>query len=149
MLQLFQEDETIPIDTVYVFTDGATEGWNGKLGTVTHCGIGVYCKELGIAYAERIKAISNNEAEFHALIKGMELLIEKGTKNAIFNMDSMIVVNRANEKGKKKGRTKNGRMNDFQDIVVCLKRWFDYVDFIWIPREQNIDADKLSKKFIH
>jgi ribonuclease HI len=50
------------------YTDGATEGHNGELGTVEYCGIGIYCPDLKLRFSDRIEAISNNEAEFIALI---------------------------------------------------------------------------------
>ena len=125
---------------IKVYTDGATEGHNGKLGTVTHCGIGIHCEKFN--YSERIEAISNNEAEYHALIKGMEICLERGYKEVEFYCDSMIVVSGA----KKDKRTNNERMNAFRGKVHLLKYQFDKVSFTWIPREKNGKADYLSKK---
>jgi len=130
---------------ITIYTDGATEGLNGKLGTVTHCGIGFYDSSTQYQHSERIEAISNNEAEFWALIKAMEYATLEGYKNVKFCLDSMIVVNRANGTRPKKKKYQNLRMDAFQDKVLSLKKNFDECDFVWIPREENLMADYLSK----
>ena len=58
---------------VSVYTDGATEGMNGKLGTVTNVGIGIYIPYIDVKHSQRLSGISNNEAEYMALIEGMEI----------------------------------------------------------------------------
>jgi ribonuclease HI len=128
------------------FTDGATKGWNGKLGTVSVVGIGVYCEEINVKYSQTLKGISNNEAEFLALIKGMEVMIEASVKEVTFYLDSQIVVNRANGKKPKLKKYQNDRMDKFQDRVLELAEQFKEVQFEWIPREENTEADSLSKK---
>lgn len=126
------------------YTDGATVGSNGKLGTVDKVGIGVYCPELVINFSSVLPGISNNEAEFLALIEGMSIAISEGVKRVRFNLDSRIVVNRANGK-RPAEKFKNERMDAFQDKVLKLKRRFKEISFNWIPREQNTRADMLSK----
>jgi ribonuclease HI len=130
-------------ELISFYTDGATEGHNGKLGTVTHCGIGVWCPYLNLKCSERIKAISNNEAEFYALIKGMQIAIKHNLKNVHFFLDSLIVVNRAKNPSCK---TKNKRMNALSIKIAELTPSFEKIKFDWIPREQNTTADLLSKK---
>jgi len=132
------------IKIIEIYTDGATVGHNGKLGTVKEVGLGVYIPSLNYGNGKRTKGISNNEAEFKALIWGMELAIEKGLKNCRFNMDSKIVVNRANGR-RPKGKWQNSRMDAFQDTVFKLRKSFYTVSFNWIPREKNSTADYYSK----
>lgn len=139
-----------------IWTDGATVGHNGKLGTVKEVGLGVYCSHPLIEISKRIAGGSNNEAEFLALIEGMNTAIKLGLKNVDFFLDSQIVVNRAACRPKKNGKRYrrpsgkhcNDRMDKFQDEVIKLKQSFERVDFHWIPREQNEMADALSKKLI-
>lgn len=130
-----------------VFTDGATVGHNGKLGTVQEVGLGVYIPAFEIKISKREKGISNNEAEFKALILAMEKIIELGLEeNTIyFFMDSQIVVNRANGK-RAKGKYKNERMDAFQDDVFKLAKMIKDPVFMWVPRESNTMADALSKQ---
>ena len=128
---------------IEIYTDGATVGFNGKLGTVKEVCLGLYIPSINFGDGKKVKGISNNEAEFKALIWGMEVAIEKKLKNVRFNMDSMIVVNRANGT-KPKGKYWNERMNTFQDIVFEFRKKFDHIVFRWIPREKNMTADYYS-----
>ena len=130
---------------IEIYTDGATVGHNGKLGTVKEVGLGLYIPDLSFGKGKKVKGISNNEAEFKALIWGMETAIGKGLKICRFNMDSKIVVNRANGRRPKKAKFKNVRMDAFQDEVLELRKSFDSVIFNWIPREKNSTADYYSK----
>ena len=140
---------------IVIQSDGATEGHNGKLGTVTHCGIGFYCINDGHRYSKRIEAISNNEAEFYALIAAMKYAIEKGYKRVCFQLDSQIVVNRANAHGIRQRDPNNPKhtrsivMDGFQRTVEKLKLSFDICAFSWIPREYNSEADIQSKASLY
>ena len=131
-------------DLINIYSDGATVGHNGKLGTVKEVGLGVYIPALDFGDSKKENGISNNEAEFKALIWAMTIAKEKGIKRARFNMDSLIVVNRANGR-RVKGKRANERMDKFQDEVFALKIFFNEVEFTWIPREQNSTADYYSK----
>jgi len=130
---------------VEVYTDGATEGMNGKLGTVSHVGIGIWCPEKQYTYSDRRRGISNNEAEYMALIEAMQWCIEEGETEVVFYLDAQLVVTGA-QKGK---TTKNERMNAFKRTIQELKQLFTCVDFQWIPREENEVADSLSKQSLH
>ena len=125
-------------------TDGSTVGQN-KIGITKFVGLGASCAELGWRIMKKERGLSNNEAEFKALILGMEEAISKKIKNAHFLLDSMIVMNRANGQ-RAKGKHKNERMDEFQDQVFELSKKFTSVKFSWIRREQNEAADELSKK---
>lgn len=130
---------------INIYTDGATEGHNGKLGTVKHCGIGFYCPELQKTYSARIEAKSNNEAEFAALIEAMVWASTLGPDLIInFYLDSTIVVNRANGH-RPANKYYNQRMDAFQDQVLEIKKQFKSCFFNWIPRWKNQRADQLSK----
>lgn len=130
---------------VEIFSDGATIGKNGKLGSVKKVGLGVYIPAINFGDGKRVKGGSNNEAEFKALIWAMETAINKKIKRAVFKSDSQIIINRANGK-RPKGKFKNERMDNFQNKVFKLKEKFDEVYFNWLPREQNQVADYYSKK---
>lgn len=128
---------------VKIYTDGATLGRNGKLGSVSEVGLGLYIPEINFGDSRRDKGISNNEAEFKALIWGMEKAIELDMESVAFYMDSKIVVNRANGKRPSK-KYANERMDAFQDKVFELRKSFKEIYFNWIPREQNMTADYYS-----
>lgn len=129
-----------------IYCDGATVGHNGKLGTVSEVGLGVYIAQTGERIGRRVPGISNNEAEFKALIYAMEYALRNGYADVRFHSDSRNIINRAN--GKRPGRKfKNERMDAFQEKVLELARQFDHVSFRWIPREMNAEADAVSKQY--
>jgi len=132
---------------IEIYTDGATVGHNGKLGTVSQVGLGVWIPALEREFGGRVSGISNNEAEFKALILGMKVAIKFGFKLVVFRSDSKIVVNRANGMKPKSSKFINERMDNFQNKVLELKKNFTLIDFEWIPREQNYKADEISKKY--
>ena len=136
-------------DKIYrVYTDWATVWHNGKLGTVTEVGLWIHIEDLPHGnFSFRVKWISNNEGEFLALIKAMEILLHLGIRNAMFLLDSQIVVNRANGL-RPKGKNANTRMDAFQDQVLSLSKVFEIIHFVWVPRECNLIADQLSKDLI-
>ena len=131
---------------INVFTDGATVGHNGRLGTVSEVGIGVWIPSIELKVSKRRSGISNNEAEFIALLCGMEECLRRGLRDVVFHMDSQIVVNRANGNRPKGRKNQNLRMDNFQKKVRYLAQFFNDVWFIWIPREANEVADILSKR---
>lgn len=134
---------------INIYTDGATVGYNGKLGTVKEVGIGIYCPDKNYKYSARVNGISNNEAEFKALIKAMEWAVSENILYAQFNLDSKIVINRAKGNKPKSKKHQNKRMDAFQETVLALSNKFLFIDFIWIPREKNTIADYLSKRSIN
>lgn len=129
------------------YSDGATVGHNGTLGTVKEVGLGVLIEKVErICISEKTKGISNNEAEFKALICAMKEAIKAKAKIGYFYCDSQIIINRANGSRPTKAKFRNERMDKFQDEVLKLAKKFEKVTFTWIPREKNIIADNLSKK---
>ena len=52
---------------IRAYSDGATVGHNGKLGSVKEVGLGVLIEKVErITISEKTSGISNNEAEFKA-----------------------------------------------------------------------------------
>lgn len=132
---------------IEIYTDGATVGHNGKLGTVKEVGLGVWIPSTNRWIGKRCEGKSNNEAEFKALIHAMEYALENGMRQVRFNLDSKIVVDRAVGKRPKDPKFFNERMDAFQDIVREMAQRFEFVSFRWIPREQNKKADEISKLY--
>lgn len=129
-----------------IYTDGATVGHNGKLGTVKEVRLGVWIPHLKQGYSRRVSGISNNEAEFKALILAMKAALKLGYFFVRFNLDSKIVINRALGRRPSKAKFRNERMDAFQEEVLDLSDQFKVAEFRWVPREANTMADYYSKK---
>jgi len=133
-------------DYTDIYTDGATLGNNGKLGTVSIVGIGIHIPDKDINIARRLDGGSNNEAEFLALIHACIVAQKAKIKTPFFHLDSQIVVNRANGARPTKIKFYNGRMNMLQYILIGMLQNFHDWKIEWIPREENTKADALSKQ---
>ena len=84
--------------------------------------------------------MTNNQAEYIALIQGMRRAKDEGMKRLVVKGDSEIVVNQM-----------TGTYNCFSDKLVPLndyaneiERYFHSVTYTHIPRQQNTIADALS-----
>ncbi|VFQ67766.1 unnamed protein product [Cuscuta campestris] len=84
--------------------------------------------------------VSNNEAEYEALINGLRVARELGaTKIQIFS-DSNVVVGQINGEFV----AKEGRMKKYKDHALEMMSGIEY-QLQYTPRESNTKADVLSK----
>uniref|UniRef100_A0A2N9EPX2 Uncharacterized protein n=1 Tax=Fagus sylvatica TaxID=28930 RepID=A0A2N9EPX2_FAGSY len=85
--------------------------------------------------------VINNEAEYEALLAGLKLSKNMGIKNLTVKSDSQLVI------GQIKGEyeAKEDRMRKDLTVVQTLLPHFKKVEFIQIPREENVDADRLAR----
>ncbi|MED4453786.1 reverse transcriptase-like protein [Metabacillus fastidiosus] len=124
---------------IEVYTDGASAGDPGPSG------IGIFIKGEKNAekYSIPIGIMSNHEAEYHALIKGMEICIEKGYKTVSFRTDSQLV-----ENAMEKQFVKNPAYAPLLEKAISLSEQFDLFFIKWIPSKENKTADELARKAI-
>jgi len=95
------------------------------------------------------KGMTNNVAEYTALLKALEWLEKKGklydiypNEPLVIKGDSMLVINQLKDIWAVRSETSR---HFVPKIKHMLKKWKD-VRLIWIPREQNLEADRLSKE---
>jgi len=90
------------------------------------------------------EGMSNNVAEFTALAKALEWLIENGyaDKPVTVRGDSQLAINIMNGVWTAKG----GMYYPYYLKAAELARKFSRIRFEWVPREENEVADSLSKK---
>ena len=84
---------------------------------------------------------TNNEAEYEALLAGLKLSKNMGVKNLTVKSDSQLVIGRI--KGEYEAR--DDRMKKYLTVVQTLLLHFKKMEFIQIPREENIDVDCLAR----
>ncbi len=124
---------------IEVYVDGASAGDPGLSGA------GIFIKGHGKAeqYSIPLGMMTNHEAEYHALIKGLEICIEKGYQVVSFRTDSQLV-----DRAIEKQFVKNVSYIPLLERVMELMEQFDLFFIKWIPSKENKVADQLAKNAI-
>ena len=89
-------------------------------------------------------AMSNNVAEYAAVCEALEFLLKKHRETGVIEVrsDSALVVNQMSEKWK----LRKGLYAEKYHEAQRLRDQFANVSFRWIPREENEEADSLSRE---
>ncbi len=131
--------------------DGAAEPNPGPAGGAYVIFSPVTTDELGnrirIPVQEGFKFIgkaTNNEAEYTGLLLGLEQALKLGITELEVEGDSNLVVNQIQGKWK----VKAANLAPHCATAMALLRKFKVVTVRYIPREENSDADALSKEAI-
>ena len=85
---------------------------------------------------------TNNEVEYEALLKGLELAKSVEVRSILILSDSQLVIGQMNGAYE----AKEGRMKKYLEKVLLLVKKFKEVNFVQIPREKNVEADVLAKE---
>jgi len=102
-------------------------------------------------YSEYLGETTNNEAEYQAIIFALKkikhLIGNKKAKQSIIEIrsDSELITKQIN--GENKIKEKN--LQELFITVWNLKQDFKKVSFIYIPREENKEADKLVNQALN
>ena len=124
-----------------LFIDGASRGNPGDAG------IGIRIEAGGELFAEHCEYIgcaTNNVAEYHALIKSLEMASEfKANRVTVFS-DSELVVRQMNGAYK----VKSGGLLPLYQTAQTLSKTFDGFRIEHVRREQNREADRLANQGI-
>ena len=83
---------------------------------------------------------TNNEAEYEALVVGLDLARAADAENMIMHCDSQVITSQINGDYK----CRNERMKKYLEEVKSRISGLE-VKFVQIPREENECADRLAK----
>jgi ribonuclease HI len=114
-------------------------------GSVCGYGIGILLvSPRGATYSFLIRlhtACTNNLAEYEAVRRGMELLLEAGAEAVEIFGDSKLVISQLTEDYRCESEWL------FPLWVQCqeLMTQFRYINFYWIPRARNSEANDLAQ----
>ena len=86
-------------------------------------------------------AASNNVAEYEALIHGLRLAKELGIRRILCYGDSDLVVQQSSGDWD----AKDANMASYRFLVQQLSGYFDGCEFLHVPRNDNEQADALSR----
>nr|XP_025664335.1 uncharacterized protein LOC112762688 [Arachis hypogaea] len=111
----------------------------------TYGGAGVILENQdGITIEQSVRyefPVSNNQAEYEALLAGLSLAREVGAKVLEVNTDSQVVSSQINGDY----QTRDPLLQQYLAKVNKLKEGFEHVTIQHVPRERNARADLLSK----
>lgn len=124
---------------IEVYIDGASAGDPGPSGA----GIFIKGHGKGEQFSVPLGIMTNHEAEYHALIKSLEICQEKGFTIISVRTDSQLV-----ERAVEKEYVKNPAFVPLLEKVLSLKNQFELFFIKWIPSKQNSVADQLSRAAI-
>ena len=85
---------------------------------------------------------TNNEVEYEALLKGLELAKSIEAKSILILGDSQLIMGQVNGTYE----AKEERMKKYLERVLQLVKKFKETNFVQIPREENMEADALAKE---
>jgi ribonuclease HI len=125
-----------------LYTDGASKGNPGAAGAgwvlinEKHSVAIKECKFLGQA--------TNNEAEYQALILGLQKALSLGIIEIRIYMDSELLVRQLNGLYK----VRNPRLNVFFSQARDLLKKFTNYAIMHVPRAENREADRMANEAI-
>ena len=122
---------------ITMYIDGAAD-LNSKTAGIG--GVIYKDNEELFTFSEYLHDSTNNEAEYTALIKGLESLIELQLLNVKIYSDSELVVKQINGEYK----VKNPRMQALYQRATSLFSKLDKWSFFHVLRDKNKVADKLA-----
>jgi len=127
-------------ESVVVHTDGASRGNPGpaSIGVVIAGQDGRVLVEFG----EALRPTTNNVAEYTAVVRALERAAELGARRVRMMMDSQLVVRQLNGSY----RVKHADMIPLYRRVLDLIQRFETVTFEHVPRERNVEADRLANQ---
>jgi ribonuclease HI len=126
------------IDKLILNVDGASRGNPGPAA------IGVTLKDenkrLVATISQKIGIMTNNQAEYRALIAGLKKAVSLGAKQVVVNSDSELMVKQLLGRY----RVKAADLKPLYSEVTALAYSLAGFQIVSVPREQNREADKLA-----
>ena len=125
-----------------VYTDG---GSKGNPGPSAIGGVGYFNGKRIFEFKKSIGSATNNDAEYLALIEALEEILsrlnrDRNIKQIKFFSDSRLMVNQVNGLFK----VKNGKIKEYILKIRSLEQEINLlITYHLIPREQNVEADRL------
>jgi probable phosphoglycerate mutase len=92
--------------------------------------------------SEAIGPASHNVAEYRALIEGLNLARVHGVERIRVYMDSELVVDQMNGVS----AVKQPHLRELNEVAQKLVAQFASIRISWVPREMNVEADRLVKE---
>lgn len=120
-----------------IYTDGGARGNPGPAAIA----IVIYDqnKKLIGKYSKYLGKATNNQAEYQAVIYALEKAKQLKAEEIDFYLDSKLLVEQLNRRAK----IKNFKLGRSFIKIWNLSQNFKKINFYYLPREKNKEADKL------
>jgi ribonuclease HI len=92
--------------------------------------------------SDHIGKATNSEAEYHALIRGLEVASKQGCTEVQLRGDSQLVVRQVSGDWD----TNEQHLRELRDRVQELAEEFETFEIEWVNREKNREADALVEQ---
>lgn len=121
-----------------LYADGASRGnpGNSAIGAIIYSPTGAVISKI----SQRIGIGTNNEAEYQALIAGLQEAKKQNINEIQIFLDSELIVKQIIGKYK----VKSQKLSIMHTKVVSLLKQFNKWNIKHVPREQNSKADSLA-----
>jgi ribonuclease HI len=123
-----------------VACDGASRGNPGPAG------IGAQITDESGAVlgeiAEGIGETTNNVAEYTAVIEGLARAKELGARSVTLRSDSLLLINQLTGRY----RVRSPHLQPLHRRARSIAAGFERISFEHVPREQNVEADRLANE---
>ena len=129
---------TEPTRRVVVNCDGAARGNPGPAGAGA-----IVVSEQGDVLAEVAEGLgetTNNVAEYTAAVRGLEAAERVGAREVLLRSDSLLLVRQLTGQY----RVKSEHLQPLHRQVKQVAARFDRVTYEHVPRERNVEADRLA-----
>ena len=114
--------------SVYVDGSGGTNG-----------GFGFFVKETGESFYEKKPEITNNQAEYMAIISALKRFLDTDNEIIIYS-DSKNTVNQLNHEF----AINNEKLRDLARESWLIIGKFSNLSIVWIPRKENLAGKMLG-----
>lgn len=121
-----------------LFTDGGARGNPGPAATAAL--LFNQSNELVDFAGEYLGSTTNNQAEYRALLIGLQMAVDNGVQELLCNLDSELVVMQLNGAY----RVKHKELIPLFEQIKELRTKFPKITFAHVRREKNKFADKLA-----
>jgi len=105
----------------------------------SNSGFGFFVKETGESFYEKKSEITNNQAEYMAIILALKKFVETNDEITIYS-DSKNTVNQLNHEF----AINNEKLRDLARESWVLIAKFSSMSIIWIPRKENLAGKMLG-----
>ena len=105
----------------------------------SNSGFGFFVKETGESFYEKKSEITNNQAEYMAIILALKKFVETNDEITIYS-DSKNTVNQLNHEF----AINNEKLRDLARESWVLIAKFSSISIIWIPRKGNLAGKMLG-----